>query len=197
MAGRRMDPRFPELVRSMRRIQEHGGLGVRIKPMGEQQAVVIFFRTQEELQNPSPQLAADLEQVRQFLGLAQGAAEYSVVFGASATNDQEIALLTRSMLLILVDFASWIDVPAADIAEGRVTPTAKEEADALGAPIQVSSGEECPDDAFAAVEYRGHWFWIDDRDLRSKRALSLLMLFFSLTETGERPGAPLVTIPVN
>jgi hypothetical protein len=31
----------------------------------------------------------------------------------------------------------------------------------------------------------------------SKRALSLLMLFFSLTETGGREGVPLVTIPAS
>jgi len=197
LAGRRMDPRFPELVRCMRRIQLSGGLGVRIKPQGEQQAVVLVFRPPGEAQNPNPELAADLEQVRQFLGLAVGAGEYTVVFGAGAANDREIALLTRSMLLILVDFASWIDVPEADIAEGRVTPTSQEEPGALGSPIRVHSGEECPDDAFAAIEYRGHWFWIDDRDLGSKRALSLLMLFFSLTETGERPSAPIVTIPAN
>jgi hypothetical protein len=197
MAGRQMDPRFPELLRTMRRIQESGGLGVRIKPVDEQQSVVVVFRALEELQSPSAELAADLEHVRQVLGLAKGAKEFSVVFGANAENDQEIALLTRSMLLIMIDFASWIDVPAAEIAEGRVGPTAHEESGALDAPIRVLSGEESPDDAFAAVEYRGHSFWIDDRDIRSKRALSLLMLFFSLTETGDRQSAPLVTIPAS
>jgi hypothetical protein len=101
------------------------------------------------------------------------------------------------MLLILVDFASWIDVPAAD---SRRRPGHPDGQGRSRRPRCADPGElrtECPDDAFAAVEYRGHWFWIDDRDLRSKRALSLLMLFFSLTETGGAPGAPLVTIPVN
>jgi len=47
----------------------------------------------------------------------------------------------------------------------------------------------------AAVEYRKHWFWIDDRDLYSKRALALLMLLFTLADTGAKESLPLITIP--
>jgi hypothetical protein len=52
-----------------------------------------------------------------------------------------------------------------------------------------------PEDAFVSVRYRDRWFWIDDRDFRSKRTFSFLMLLFSLTETGGKEGLPLVTIP--
>jgi hypothetical protein len=51
-----------------------------------------------------------------------------------------------------------------------------------------------PDDEFVAVRYRNHWFWIDDRDLKSKRMFSFLMLLFSFTES-EKAYAPVVTIP--
>lgn len=45
------------------------------------------------------------------------------------------------------------------------------------------------------VNYRNHWFWIDDRDFKSKRTFAFLMILFSLTETGNQEGLPLVTIP--
>jgi hypothetical protein len=45
------------------------------------------------------------------------------------------------------------------------------------------------------VPYRGHWFWIDDRDLLTKRNFALLMLLFALTDTGEKKAVPLLTIP--
>jgi hypothetical protein len=45
------------------------------------------------------------------------------------------------------------------------------------------------------VNYRNHWFWIDDRDFKSKRTFAFLMVLFSLTETGGKEGLPLVTIP--
>jgi len=43
--------------------------------------------------------------------------------------------------------------------------------------------------------FTDYWFWIDDRDFRSKRSFAYLMLLFSLTESGGKEGLPLVTIP--
>jgi hypothetical protein len=53
-----------------------------------------------------------------------------------------------------------------------------------------------PDDAFAAVPFRNHWFWIDDKDVSSKNIFSFLMFIFTLTETGSKEGVLIVTIPV-
>ena len=50
-------------------------------------------------------------------------------------------------------------------------------------------------DAFSSIRYREHWYWIDDRDLRSKSLFTFLMFIFSLTETQGKEGAPIVTIP--
>ena len=61
--------------------------------------------------------------------------------------------------------------------------------------MRVHSSKEKPADAFAAVHYRHHWFWVDDRDWRTKRALTAVMFFFTLAETGENAKLPLVTIP--
>lgn len=41
------------------------------------------------------------------------------------------------------------------------------------------------------------WFWIDDRDIYSKRAFTFLMMFSSIAETGIAPQAPIITIPAN
>ena len=64
-------------------------------------------------------------------------------------------------------------------------------------PRQVSyiySGPVRPVDAYSAVFYRDRWFWIDDRDLLSKRVFMFLMIFYSLSETRAIPQAPIVTI---
>jgi hypothetical protein len=45
------------------------------------------------------------------------------------------------------------------------------------------------------VPYKGHWYWIDDADVASKRIFTFLMILFSLAETGQSTAAPVVTVP--
>ena len=61
--------------------------------------------------------------------------------------------------------------------------------------VRIHSGQEKPADAYAAVQYRDHWFWVDDGDWKTKRALTAVMFFFTLADTGVAERLPLVTIP--
>ncbi len=91
-----------------------------------------------------------------------------------------------------------IDVPSEHVSDGLTLdsfpPPVGDEAE-LKQFIQVRSGPEKPENAFTAVKYEDHWFWIDKGDFQSKRTFSFLMILFSLTETGGKEGLPLVTIP--
>jgi hypothetical protein len=121
-----------------------------------------------------------------------------VVYGSAAANDKELAILSRSILEILVDLAPFISVPEADVLERRVGPTHEDEVGSEGPIpplIQIGSAVERPGDAFAAVRYRGHWFAVDDHDMPSKRLCTFLMFIFTLVETGSKEGAPVMTIP--
>jgi hypothetical protein len=60
--------------------------------------------------------------------------------------------------------------------------------------IRILCSPSKPDDEFAAVSYRGRWFWVDDRDYVSKKLFSFLMFVMTLTETTGKEGAPIVTI---
>ncbi|MDD5412954.1 MAG: hypothetical protein PHF31_16370 [Methylobacter sp.] len=122
----------------------------------------------------------------------------NVVYGSVAKDDREVAMLSRSILDVLIDLASYIEVPPKHIKEKRVNPTIPSEFSA-GTPllplIQIHSSPSQPEDAFVAIRYRDHWFWLDDRDIFSKRMFSFLMIIFTLVETGEKAPASLVTIP--
>ena len=103
---------------------------------------------------------------------------------------------TRSLLQILAIMAARAEVPPEDLEEGSVTPgitPGKEESKTSTTRIRCS--KEKPKRAFVAVDYRDHWFWVDDRDLVSKRTFSFMMLLFTLSDTGERENLPLITIP--
>jgi hypothetical protein len=61
--------------------------------------------------------------------------------------------------------------------------------------VHIRAAAQEPSDAYAAVPYKGHWYWIDDADISSKRVFTFLMILFSLAETGQSTAAPVVTVP--
>lgn len=60
--------------------------------------------------------------------------------------------------------------------------------------IHVHSGSAPPADAYSAVYYQDHWFWIDNDEIRSKRDFMFLMIFYALSETRAIRQAPVLTI---
>ena len=195
LSGRTADQKFHQLLTALRRIQLAGGLGMRVKPMGEKKAVVMFFRPLTD-----EAIAGEFKKARELLGLDENTREFQVGYGSFAADDKEIAILSRSMLQVMIDFASYIDVPDSDVAEGRVYASQRESAETeseFPPLIRVRNGTARPDDAYVSVRYRDRWFWIDDRDYPSKRMFSFLMFLFSLTETGGQQMAPIVTVPTS
>jgi hypothetical protein len=63
--------------------------------------------------------------------------------------------------------------------------------------VRIHSSRERPIDAYAAVRYRDYWFWIDDRDMKSKSEFLFILVLFSLAETGVAPQTPVITVPAN
>ena len=187
------DPEFYLLIESMRRIQDTGAYEIRIQKSTEREALAVVFSGKVD-----EKTEADITEVRKMLGLDLKAREFRVVYGSIASNDKEIAILSRSVFQVLVNLASSIEVPETHVAEKRVSPSLVEEA-AGANPVQplmrIRSSSKRPEDAFVAVPYRSHWFWIDDKDLGSKGLFSFFMFIFNLVDTGVREGAPVVTIP--
>jgi hypothetical protein len=188
------DPRFMRVLQLMREIQLSGAVAMRIKQdTNSQQTTLLAFRSK----NISQEVLEDIHELRSLLRLDPDAEEIKLVFGSTAVNDREVAMITRSILQQMTTMASEVDVPRKDVAEGRASPGWESTTNAAAGPrlIQIGSSKSAPDNAFVAIPYRGHWFWIDDRDLKSKRTFSFMMLLFTLADTGEREPLPLVTIP--
>lgn len=59
------------------------------------------------------------QEVRRLSRLSPDADELSLVFGTNSKDDHEVALLTRPMLEILAETSHGVDVPTADLEEGR------------------------------------------------------------------------------
>jgi hypothetical protein len=187
------DPKFLRALELLRKIQLSGAVGMRVvQDAKKQEAALITFRSKDI----SDQTLADIKELRGLLRMDPDASEFKLIFGATAGTDKELALQTRSMFHIMQTMASQVDVPAAHVSEGRASPGLEVTADTERLRfIHIRSSKQKPSDAYAAVAYRGHWFWIDDRDLKSKRSMAFMMMLFTMADSGEKENLPLITIP--
>ena len=187
--ARDASPGFVRLMALLRDTQKSGSVGIRIENRGGVDTAVLFFT-----RGASEAVERKLAEAKQLLQLDPDAGEYNLTYGALARNDKEVAILSRSLLEIMTELSSFIDVPPEDVAEGRTFPGS---ASGRGMPplIAVKHSPEDQEHVFTKVRYRDQWLWIDDRDFRSKRTFAFLMVISSLTETTGSPTAPILTIP--
>lgn len=193
--AREGDPDFYKVVALLRKIQKSGAVGMRIvKEKDQNESTVMFFHQK----NVPTEIKDAFIELNTLLGLEPDDRELDVVYGFIPRTDQEIAMLTRSILQIMIEMAKQVTVPPVHVAEGRTIPAQPFHKDLNQEQVKlitVSHDTAKPKNAFAAVKYKDHWFFIDDRDFSSKRSFAILMILFSLTESNETQGLPLVTIP--
>ncbi|HZF24674.1 MAG TPA: hypothetical protein VEZ88_00320 [Steroidobacteraceae bacterium] len=184
------DPRFARVAALMRKIQLSSSVSISVqKGKDGEPSTVIAFR--------SPQIDREtlnnIHELRDLLGLDQEAEEFTLVRGDVARNNHEIALRSRSLLHAITALSTRVVVPQRDLTDGRAFNAG--EIDTSDREFKILNSGSEPGDAFVSVHYRDHWFYIDDRDLVSKRALLFIMLLFTLADTGTEHPAPLLTIP--
>lgn len=186
------DAGFDRLLDILTEMQRTGGLGSRlVERQGEK--TIIFFR-----QNLDDRVKQNSKEITELLGLDPEAHEYRLVYGSTASDDREIAMLTRSMFDIIAELSQFVQVPVKHIRENRASPGAIDKASSyeeVRSRVFVKSGPEKPEDTFLAVKYRDHWFYIEDTDFRSKRMFSFLLFLLSLAEGGGEGLAPVLTLP--
>lgn len=187
------NPEFYALLGKLRKIQSAGAIGLRVNKIDKHEAALMVFRGKRD-----PVVDGLTAEVRTILGINPQTTEFNVVYGAVQRNDKEIAILTRSFLEVIVDLSADIEVPTTHVEEKRVGPTHVEQTatgETIKPLIRIRTSSVKPGDAFVAVPYRNAYFWVDDRDLISKKIFSFLMFVFTLVETGEKGASPIVTVP--
>lgn len=192
-ALREADPEFVHALELLRQVQAAGAFGMRVEEdKAKGSTGVVFFRRDD--------IPADIvekgAEIRRLLKLPAEGQRYTLSYSPVRGADNELAVNSRSMLQIMGAFASYVHAPEAHLKAHRAAPAFEKAAPgARQDVVQIHSGKDKPAHAFAAVHYRDHWFWIDDGDWKTKRALTAVMFFFTLAETGDTGKLPLVTIP--
>ena len=190
---RSADPDFVRAIHLLREVQTEGAVGMRVEENKEKgSTAVLFFRSDEV----SAEVVEKSAEIRRLLRVSNDQQKLILVYSPMPGADHELAVNSRSMLQILGAFSTYVDVPEADVLAHRVMPSF--ESDTQPDPanaVRIYSGEKKPENAFASVYYRDHWFWVDDGDWKTKRALTAIIFFFTLAETGSAERLPLITIP--
>jgi hypothetical protein len=190
---RTADPEFARVVQTIRRAQIAGHVGIRVEREKDKPDSVAFFIRDKDI---DPELARELADVRKTLRLDPDRSDFRVTFGAVAMNPNEIAILSRSIIRILTELATFVEVPVEDLANGTA-PSLGEQDSADQSLFRVYSGAQQPHNAFAAVCYQGHWFWVDKTDFLSKRTMGYLLVLLALADTGAKENLPVITIQAN
>ena len=189
------DPEFHRVRQLLEKIQASDAVRLVVKDDEEkQQRTLLTLRST----NIPPEIQEDIIELHRLLRLDPDATEFALVSAPLPSNNREIAVQTRSMDELLQNAAVQVEVPPEDVEKHRAIPGFSTGHGVAGVVpmIRIHSSKSKPGDAFVMVSYRDTWFFIDDSDLASKRALAELMELFTMADTGRKANEqPVVTIP--
>jgi hypothetical protein len=192
-AMREADPDFVRALELMRDVQAAGAVGMRVEEDKVKGSTGVMFFRRDDL--PANIVEKTVE-IRRLLKLSADQQRFVLAYSPVRGTDNELAVNSRSMLQIMQAFASTINVPEAHRKDHSAVPALENSApENRPDQVRIHCGKDMPAGAFATVRYRDHWFWIDQGDWQTKRALTAVMFFFTLAETGSPEKLPLITIP--
>ena len=198
LRGYSPDPDFVKLLEVLQRLQVSRVIGLRVEMSQESKQIGTIMTISKK--NLPLEIQADRELVRKLLGLRSDQQEFKIIYGGISDKEDVIAVQTRSGLQILKELGADVEVPSTHIAERRTYPPFSESvgiARSLQPLLRIHADKSRPIDVFAAVKYNDYWYWIDNRDFKSKGVFTFLMIIMTLAEKEEKIQPPIVTIQGN
>jgi len=192
-AMREADPDFIRALELLREVQAAGAVGMRVEENKDKgQTAVLFFRRDDVPE----EIAAKSAEIRRLLKLPANEPRLVLTYSPVRGGENELAVNSRSMLQIMGAFSTCLNVPEAHLKDHSAIPAFENEApEQRKGVVKIHSGKSKPVDAYTAVFYRDHWYWIENGDWPTKRALTAVMFFFTLSEADNNVKLPLITIP--
>lgn len=190
---READPEFIRALALLQEVQAAGAFAMRVEEdKAKGSTGVVFFRRDDV----TADIAEKSAEIRRLLKLPAEQQKFVLTYSPARGADNELAVNSRSMLQIMQAFASHLEVPEAHLKDRSAWPSPQNPAtESPQHNVRIHSGKNKPVSAFTAVHYRDYWFWVENGDLQTKRALTVVILFFTLADTGSPEKLPLITIP--
>jgi hypothetical protein len=193
---------FRHLVEILDRLEEQGllllGLDAGAAPQDARGDVVLSLQIDRAAASRS-----DVQELIRKLSLDPAALTYRLAAAASGGGGRNIAVKPRSILAAMRFVSKGIDIPDADVRGGYVPVLrgsgghAAEWSPLLSGIMRIASSESWPGNAYVRVQYRGHWFYIDNADLASKQTFALLETAIALQAGDVPPISTVLTLPIS
>jgi hypothetical protein len=139
-----------------------------------------------------------LGELRQLIGLSNRN-RFRITDRVTNLKDDEISIQTRSVMAVMEFMARGVEVPLEHLEDGWVIDYGLQNSEGEMAkeliPFTMHSSKNRPENVFAAVRFRDHWYYIDHADITSKRALSLIIVLFRLQAPTPSGVAPILALP--
>jgi len=185
--------KFQRVVQLLLVLADEEAFEVRI--VEEKGAKTAFLLFAKKLPKGTQSLVTEFKQV---LGLSPKIHIFKITDRVTELKENEISIQTRSLSAMMTFLAKGVQVPPEHLADGRAIdyeiPTAERGGESL-IPFRMNSSRTQPKNAFAAVRYLDHWFYIENKDIESKRALGLIIALFRVLAPSGGGAAPILTLP--
>jgi hypothetical protein len=186
---------FRELLLTLRQLQLERAINIGLDVNGRETELAVEFST-------DPVHAPEIDKVRRLLHLAPGQPRYTFTSDLLARDDTHVSVRMRSLLSVLFYLSQAVEVPAGDARSGLVTQTLGPDGkpfdwqQLFGGWFRIQAADREPGAAYVKSRYRGHWFYVDDRDLESKSTFMLLTELFNLQSGQSAAPGPQLTLPL-
>jgi hypothetical protein len=171
--------------------------------LGDREAVEVHLVKKDDTdtrylifaKNSPKDLLPRIREVKALLGLKPDLNIFRITKRFTRLREDEISIQTRSVMAMMGFMSKGIEVPPEHLAEGSVIDYRFPKGEENPIPFTMRSSKERPKNPFSAVRYQDHWFYIDNTDIISKRALTLILILFRLQAPTPAGAAPVLTLP--
>lgn len=142
----------------------------------------------------------ECDELKRLLEIESCQAQLNLVARGIVGDGTTLLAQTRTVLGALYNLSHAVSVPSIHETGGLVTDSQVESMETatwrafLGEQFEVKNSKQEPDRAFVKIQYRDHWFWIDDSDLESKTTFNLILFLLSLQSAASEGVTPLLTV---
>jgi len=147
-------------------------------------------------QRADPETQRLIAEFKTTLGLDSERSKFRITQRHMDRKPDEVTMRVRSILELMGFLSRGVEIPEAHRERNFAEAVAGGDDEVIRRiPLHVHSQVEPPEDAFVAVKFEGHWFYIVQSDHQSKRSFGLLEYLFQMQAPPTPTVGPLLTVP--